>query len=203
MISFDFDRANIRRRLIFYGALFLVGITFVILSTGWFLSRAGGTGWLRALAILVIIAFEVRLVEGAWWVGVLSRGIRRKDAAIVVNDNGVVDNASVYALGELAWNEIEKIYPSDWNSRLIPNWKKTPVISRQRGIVVILKDSANLQRLLLAKPRLTRLLSKQWYVSGRRRSLFIPEAMLTVSADELMRRLNLFYVTEVRGHKSP
>ncbi len=198
MISFDFDRAKMRRRLTFYSIS--SGAFLSILFPGyWASSHVYGISWAGWLVLAIMFIVGVPLIQNARWVGAFGRGLKRKGAAVIVNKNGIVDNASDCAVGSLAWDEIETMYRWDLNSRLLVNWwERMPVISRQRGIVVILKDSANLQRLLLAKPRLIRLLSKQWYVSGRRRWLFIPEAMLTVSADELMRRLNLFYVTEVR-----
>lgn len=200
MIAFDFDRAKMRRRLIIYSVILVGGLLLVALSGGWALSHIAGLGWTRIIIFVLMITTLVRLIDYARWVGAFGRGVRRKGPAIVINEVGVVDNASDIAPGQLAWGEIEKIYPCDWNSRLlVDRWTKMPVISKQRGVTVILKDGVDFQHLLLKRPKIIRLLSKEWYASGRGRWLFIPETMLTVTADELMRQLNSFYVAEVRG----
>lgn len=200
MISFDFDRAKMRRRLAAYSAIFLGGIVFLAVSGGLVLSRVG-KGWVGWLVLVLIYVVGVHVIESARWVGALGRGLRRQEPALAINETGVVDNASDIAPGQLAWNEIEKMYPSEWKLRLLLDWwRRMPVISKQRGIVVILKDDVNFQRCLLGKPRFTQWLTRPWYVGGRGRWLFIPEIVLTVSADELMLRLNDFYTTQVRGY---
>lgn len=198
MIAFDFDRAKMRRRLATYSVVLLAGIAFMFFGLS--LSHLVGQGWVGWLVLVLIYVVWIHLIEPLRWVGVLWRGLRRQEAAIVVNQSGVVDNASEYVLGQLSWDEIEKMYPYDWNSRLLLNWwKRMPVISKQRGIAVVVKDGIDLQHLVHGKSRLIRSLTRQWYVSGRGRWLFIPEMVLAVTADELMKSLNDFYTTQVRG----
>ena len=198
MIAFDFDRAKMGRRLATYSAILLGGFAFMFLGLP--LSHSVGTGWewsILALTLLVVMHVLPYLL----WVGIITRGLRRKGAAIIVNQIGIIDNASDYTLGQLGWEEIEKMYPWDWKSRLLSDrWEKMPVLSKERGIVVELKDGVDLQRLLLGKPRFIRSLTRPWYVGGRGRWLFIPEMVLTVTADDLMTRLNDFYTTQVRGY---
>ena len=75
-----------------------------------------------------------------------------------------------------------------------------PVLFKQHGISIVLKDSADLRPLLANKPRWIRRLSQEWYRPHKGRWLFVPETVLPVTADELMRQLNKFYVAEVRGY---
>ena len=200
MISFDFDRAKTRRWIVRYSIVFIGGLLLVALSGGYALSHVTGLGWARIVVLVLVAAVSVHLPDYARWAGVFGRGMRREGPALVINEAGIVDNASDIALGQLAWGEIEKIYLCEWKARLlVDRWTKMPVISKQRGVTVLLKDSVDFQHLLLEKPRIVRLLSKQWYASSRGRWLFIPDALLTVTADELMAQLNRFYVTEVRG----
>jgi hypothetical protein len=198
MIAFDFDRAKMRRRLATYSVVLLAGIAFMFFGLS--LSHLVGQGWVGWLVLTLIIVVEVHLLDYAVWVGVLGRGLRRKEPALVINETGIIDNASDIAPGQLAWGEIEKMYPCDLNSRLLLNWwTKMPVISKQRGITVILKGGVDLQRCLTGKPKFVQSLTRQWHVSGRGRWLFIPEMALAVTADEAMQRLNDFYTTQVRG----
>jgi|GEM_PF-7074042 len=199
MIAFDFDRAKTRQRLTSYGMIVLGGFALMLLPWVLSLSRVIGQSWGWAIVVFILL-IGVHLSDYARWLGICWRGLRRQGAALVVNQAGLVDNASEYALGQLTWDEIEKMYPWDWNSRLLVGWWRImPIISKQRGIVVILKDGVNFQHLLRSKSKIIRLLSKQWYVAGRGRWLFIPEMVLTVTADEMMTQLNRFYSAEVRG----
>jgi hypothetical protein len=197
MISFDFDRPTMRRRLTAYSAVLLAwmapaffGLALAHAATGW-------AGWLALGLMWVIVTHSIQY---ATWVGALSRGLRRKTPAVVVNRDGIVDNASPYALGQLGWDEIEKMYPGDWTVRLFGGRsRRMPVINKQRGIAVILKDGVDLQRCLVGKPKFVRSMARPWYARERGRWLFIPEMMLTVPADELMRQINHFYTTQVLG----
>ena len=75
-----------------------------------------------------------------------------------------------------------------------------PIIFRQRGLVIMLKESADLRPLLENKPRSGRWIGREWYQPGKRRWLFVPEAVLPMSAEDLMTQLNKFYIAEVRGY---
>ena len=201
MIAFEFDRPKMRRRLAAYSVILLGGLGLVTLLGLFSSSHHGSAGrsWTWWLVLVLMALLEVRLLDYVLWVGVLIRGLRRQKAAFVVNEAGIIDNASESAVGQLAWGEIEKMYPSNWNSRLLLNWwKRMPVISRQRGVVVVLKDDVDLQHCLAGKSKLVRSLMRQWYESGRGRWLFIPEMAIAVTADEMMTRLNDFYATQVR-----
>ncbi len=195
MISFDFDRAKMRRRLSVYSAIVLGAIVF-----GVTLFHVAGRGWAEWAVLGLVYALLPSYFGTMQWVGVLVRGLKRADEAVCVNQKGLVDNASGYALGQLAWDEIEKMYPSDLDIRLFASWwDRMPVISKQRGVVVMLKDGVDFQRCLRGKPKLIQSLSRPWYAAGRRRWLFIPEMALAVTADELMTRLNAFYIAEMRS----
>lgn len=117
----------------------------------------------------------------------LRRGLRQKTPAVVISHAGITDNASQFAFGQLTWDQIETMYPDEVKLHLITSWwTKLPVVFRQRGVAIWLKNDANL--------------SNVWYRSGKRRWLFIPEMVLPMTAKDLMTQLNTFYVAEVRGY---
>ncbi len=199
MIAFDFDRAKTRRRLTTYNAIVLGSLAFMLLCWDLSLLHVISRGW--AWILLVPILFiAVHTTSYAQWIGVLGRGLKRSGSAVIVNRDGVVDNASDYALGQLTWAEIEKMYPWDWKTWLLVNKpSKMPVLSKERGIVIIFKDEVDFEPRFRGKPWITRSAYKEKLGRGRKRWVFIPDALLTVTADELMTRLNDFYRTQVKG----
>lgn len=199
MIAFDFDRAKIRRRLATYSAVVLGGYASMFLAWGLSQFHAIGQdwGWVTTVFILFV---GLHVTDYARWLGICRRGLRRKGTALVVNQAGIVDNASEYILGQLNWDEIEKMCPWDWNSRLFVNWwRRMPIISRQRGVMVIFKAGVDFSPRLRDKSWIIRSSFSDRFTRGRERWIFIPDALLTVTADELMVQLNRFYIAEVRG----
>ena len=199
MISFDFDRIKTKRRLTLYMAAVLGGLAFMFLS--WDLSLFGviGQGWGWVILVLALFV-ATHSAFYAQWIGILGRGLRRSGAAIVVNQYGIVDNASDYILGQLTWAEIEKMYSCDWKTRLITDrWKRMPVLTKERGVVIILKDDVDFETRLRGKSWIIKPAFKEKFKRGREHWVFVPDVLLTVTADELMVQLNRFYVTEVRG----
>lgn len=201
MIAIEFDRPKMRRffvkfLLIFFGVTGTVVLAVALLEP--YTATPQWLGWLVLLFAVAVFAQVVVFLEHA---GTLGRGLAKKASAVIINSSGVVDNASRLAPGQLAWVEIERMYPYEVKTHLIAaQWKKIPVTTRQRGVAILLKDSADLRHLLVAKPWLIRLLQKEWYRSRKRRWLFIPEMVLPVTAHDLMRQINTFYVAEVRGY---
>jgi len=199
MIGFDFDRAKTRQRLATYSAILLGSFAFMLLSWDLLLVRVIGQNW--AWVVLVLISFvALHTTSYSQWVGTLGRGLRRRGTALVINQEGIVDNASDYTLGQLTWGEIEKMYPWDWKTWLLVNRpSKMPVLTKERGIVIVFKDEIDFEPRYRNKPWITRSAYKEKLGRGRKRWIFIPDVLLTVTADELMTRLNDFYTTQVRG----
>ena len=191
MITVEFDQAKMRRYLLRFFAVFLTGaglaavITVLLLPDG---PMSGAMtswhGWLAVAAGGFVMGQFAVFFEYAM---ALKRGLKQKTPAVVISHTGITDNASQFAFGQLAWDQIEKMYPYDVKTHLITNWwTKMPVVFKQRGVAIQLKDDANL--------------SNVWYRSGKRRWLFIPEMTLPVTANDLMSQINKFYVAEVREY---
>ena len=201
MIAIEFDRPKMRGYLMKSLALFFGWVVIPALAWGALQSRVSPRGWLHWLALLLFVLMAVHGVEFVQYLGVLVRGSTKRMPAVVINHAGILDNSSYFALGQLTWNEIQEMYPYEAKSRMLTNWwTKMPVISRVRGVMIILKDSADLRHLIENRPHWIRALSAKWYRPCKGRWLFIPEMVLPVTADELMGQINRFYVAEVRGY---
>jgi len=74
-----------------------------------------------------------------------------------------------------------------------------PVLTKERGVVIILKDDVDFEARLRGKSWIIKPAFKEKFKRGREHWVFVPDVLLTVTADELMVQLNRFYVTEVRG----
>ena len=133
-------------------------------------------------------------------VAIISGGLRKKVPAIVVDHGGVADNASQFALGQLAWDQIEKMYPWTWIMRLFENrWLRMPAIYTERGFVIVLKNNPDLTAQIQSKSWIKRTPFEVEWARGRR-WLFVPEAVLPVTVNALMEQINKFYIAEVRGY---
>ena len=73
-----------------------------------------------------------------------------------------------------------------------------PVICTERGVVIVLKDNADLRARVQNKSWIRRLAFEAEFAQGRR-WFFVPEAVLPVTASDLMKQINEFYVTQVRA----
>ena len=124
-------------------------------------------------------------------------GLKRRGAALVVNHTGIVDNATEYVLGQIAWAEIEKMYPSVLATPLLTNWWKMPTVDRQRGVVVVLKDGVDFHSRTGRRARFVKSALNTRFGPDKSRWLFIPEMLLATTAGDVIRRLNEFYVTQV------
>ncbi len=198
-MAVEFDRAKIRHRLTFY-ALPLTGYAIcVALLYSLAISHVGERSWVSYVAVAILLITSVSFLEYVRWAGILGRALRRRGNAFAVNKLGVVDNATDYAFGQLAWNEIEKMYPWSWTTRLLGNrWKQMPVICTERGIVIVLKDNADLRARVQNKSWIRRSAFEAEFAQGRR-WFFVPEAVLPVTASDLMKQINEFYMTQVRA----
>ena len=146
MIAFEFDRAKMRTAYKHLLAVCLSVFLVVTVLGGLLLLHAAAIGWLKWAVRISILLILLQLLDFAPYGGVLHRGLRKRLPAVVINQIGIVDNSSQFALGQLEWDQIEKMYPYEIKSRLIINWwTKMPVIFRQRGVAIILKDSADLR----------------------------------------------------------
>ena len=200
MVAVEFDRPKMRQYLLKFLAIFLGVMVSALTVMVLLQAHAATTGWPKLLVTLLTGFVIVQAMDYVEYIGLLSRGLGKKIPAVVINQIGIQDNASKFSLGQLAWSEIEKMYPCDCKSRLLANrWRKMPVIFKQHGITIILKDSADLRHLQANKPRWVQKLSQEWYRPRNGRWLFIPEMLLDTPAIEVMERLNQFYVAEVRG----
>jgi hypothetical protein len=199
MIAFEFDRARTLWKLTLYVLAFVGSVMVIALLCNYTITCIGQGRWILWWVVMLVIgAGFVNSLDYIHWIGIFWRSLRHHGSALVVNKIGIIDNATDYTLGQLTWAEIEKMYPWDWTSRLFGNrWPKMPVICRQRGIVICLKEGVSLQTRLQDKSWIRRASFNAEFAQSKR-WLFIPEMLLATSADTLMEHLNEFYVTQVR-----
>ena len=199
-MSIDFDRDRIQRQLKIYGAIVIAWYALLVLPLCLRSFTVFHTFWGELLLLLWLTACLSFCNVFAYltWLGVLRSCLKRRGAALAVNKEGIVVNATGYPLGQLFWTDIEKIYPADVNLGFsINRWKQSPGNFRQRGVVVLLKDGVDLQSRYKSAWRLTAAFQNK-SCQGKNRWLFIPELMLTATADDLIVRLNEFYIAQVR-----
>lgn len=200
MISVGFNRPKMRSCLVTYGALLVAEVAVAVIACCLSMSHSAFPQWAQWLMLPLMFLMLVPIFEYTQWVGDLWRGLKRKNPAFIINQTGIVDNASNFCLGQLTWDEIQKMYPWDWNSRLILNWwTKMPITIKQRGVVILLKDGVDFQHRVRRNPWIVRLLMKGWCMKERKRWLFIPEMLLDVTAEEFMQGINSFYISQVRN----
>ena len=199
MLAFEFDRAKMRRKFGLYTAASAGGIALTAAVIVWGNSHFGSHNWASIAILLLASVVFGNFIDYLRWAGILGRSLMRQGTAVVINREGLVDNATDYALGQITWSEIEKMYPWSWKNHLVSDWlQKMPVICEQRGLMIVLKDGADFQDRLRHKSWIRREAFKSLFVRGQKRWLFVPEMLLDTSAGDLMKRLNGFYSAEVR-----
>ena len=190
MLAFEFDHAGIRQHFnIYQKALLLVSLFFLVCGGLWLAYRIHHRFWASDLAaVLVLITTCAASSALSRKHDLFGRCWKRSGPALIVNPDGIIVNALNQPSGQIVWQDIEKMYPTDLEERLFGStWQRMPMVSKQRGLAIILKTETNFQR----RYRDSGIWKVQW--------LFIPETLLTTTADDLMVRLNEFYVAQVRG----
>ena len=187
MLAFEFDRARIRQQFnIYQKALLLVSLFFLVCGGLWFAYRIHHRFWASDLAaVLVLVTACASSSAISRQHDLLMRCWKRSGPALVVNANGIIVNALNQPSGQITWQDIEKMYPMELKERLFRStWEKMPMLSKQRGLAIILKTGTDFQRSYRD--------SGIWKVHW----LFIPELLLTTTADDVMIRLNEFYIAQ-------
>lgn len=184
MLAFEFDRAGIRQQ---YKTCRVILLSFALCGVLWGVFLTHHLFWacnLLGILVLVTVFSSSAFVRRH---DLLARCWKRQEPALIVNPEGIIVNALSQPSGQIAWQDIEKMYPTELTERLFRSiWQKMPVVSKQRGLAIILKAGTDFQR----RYRDSGIWKVEW--------LFIPETLLTTTADDVMVRLNKFYVTQVR-----
>ena len=194
-ISIPYNQRTLTWLAAIYSVLCVIAIVGSFLFAGETVYLALTRSWFSLLGLLetIVVGTCVPYFLGA--VSTLWRGLRFGEPAIVINKVGIVDHASTYMVGQLAWDEIQRMHPWTMERRVLPNrFFKTP-IARHPGFVIVLKDRAYLRGLSQIKS----FWIKVDDITGRGRWLFVPAKSLGVTPGELMAQLNRFYIAEVRG----
>ena len=194
-ISISWNRRMLARLVALYTVLCIIILPGIILFLGGTIYLALTKSWFSLLGLLETSVIIACLPFLLYYVSTLWRSLRQGEPAIIINKTGIADHVSNYMVGQLAWNEIQRMHPWTLEYRLLPNrFYKMPVVARHPGFVIVLKDKTYLQRL----PRSKVLQIKIDNVGDNGRWIFISENFLDVTADELVRRINQFYTTQVR-----
>lgn len=185
MLAFEFDRDRIRQQ---FNASQIILVSFALCGMLWGVFRLHHLFW---VCDLIAVLFLVTVFSSSAYLrrhDLLARCCKRSGPALIVNPDGIIVNALSQTSGQIAWQDIEKMYPMELTERLFQsNWQKMPVVSKQRGLAIILKTGTDFQQRYRDSGR--------WKVQW----LFIPEMMLTTTADGVIGRLNEFYIAQVRG----
>lgn len=153
-----------------------------------------GTAWRLAGICEAVFMVSLGAPMFAFLFADAVRRLKSGTPALVVNKTGVVDNASFAGLGLLRWNEIEKMYPANLEVPLGFGLR----LKSRRMVVIVLKD---MDALYARMPPL-----RAWLLVGpkrlRRDWIGICDKILTVTADEFIQRLNVFYIASVQEQSS-
>lgn len=197
VVEIAYNRKMLGRLMALYGILCVINLSMAIFLGGLTIYLALTRSWFSLLSLLVASAAGFTVPYFFGLVTTLGRGLLHSNAAIVVNRSGIIDNASGYIVGQIAWHEIQRMHPWTIEFQLLPNrFFKTPTFARHPGFVIVFKDKAYLERLPYTKSLWIRIDS----VTGGGSWLFVPGRFLGVTPDELMRQINRFYTTQVRGY---
>ncbi|MGI4788167.1 MAG: STM3941 family protein [Janthinobacterium lividum] len=139
--------------------------------------------WLLNVCLSVsLIVFIGLATVPAWQLASLQTKILKHNSpAIIVDQNGIQDNASNYAFGFIPWSEVETV---TLTSRYAPNIKKT-----FSGIAIVLK---NKDMLLRKKSKLFAM----WLMADdevkKKRQVFIPQDRIARPIEEVVEQINNF-----------
>lgn len=105
MLAFEFDYAKMRHSMIKLFAAYFG--TAVLAASAWGLLQPHlhRNDWLRLLStvfLCLVVRQVMVLVEP---MAIISSGLKKKTPAIIVDQIGIVANASQFALGQLAWDQ--------------------------------------------------------------------------------------------------
>ena len=166
MIAFEFDRAQMRQKFAIYSLIFYGGMALILLLLMFNLAYKS---WASLIVTLILAVAAVYLMVYGHWTYIFRIGLKQRSSAIIVNSLGVVDNASNYALGQLLWPEIEKMYPQTITYRLFGSrWQKMPVVSSYRRIVIVLKEGVDVQARLQQKSWSVKYTFKEQFKRGHK-----------------------------------
>lgn len=108
-----------------------------------------------------------------------TKTLKQNLPALVVDRDGIVDNASNYMLGRISWVEVESVIAT---SRYAPHIQKT-----FPGIAIVLKNKGVLLR---KKPKIMSVWMQQDDEIKKKRQVFIPQGRVDVPVEELAARLD-------------
>lgn len=157
------------------GGIYMVDSAFTVV-------KSRGFGIFGAFLSLWLVVFIGLAAVPAWQLSSLQYKIlKRKAPAMIVDQNGIQDNASNYVFEFIPWSEIESVILT---SRYAPNIKKT-----FSGVAVVLKD----KKMLLRKKSK---LFAMWMMPDdeimKKRQVFIPQGRIDMPVEEVVEQINIF-----------
>ena len=199
-IQIAYDRKALGRLIAVYSVLCILLLPMIIFLGGGFFYLGLTMSWPnRILSILGLLEAGVLVIGTPYllsYLSTLQRSLRLGEPAFIINRTGIVARASGYMVGQLAWDEIQKMYLWTDERCLISNRLfKTRIIAKYRMIVIVMKDKSYLERL----PPFTAFQIKIDNRCKNGKLVLVPEYLLEITSGELMAQLNRFYTAEVRG----
>ncbi len=117
-----------------------------------------------------------------------TKTLKQNLPALIVDRDGIVDNASNYMLGRISWVEVESVIAT---SRYAPNIQKT-----FPGVAIVLK---NKDTLLRKKPKIMAMWMQLDDEIKKKHQVFIPQGRIDVPVEELVARINDFRQQRASG----
>lgn len=137
------------------------------------------SGTLMCLWLVIFIGLATLPAGQLAWTQ--TKTLKQNLPALIVDRNGIVDNASNYMLGRISWVEVESVIAT---SRCAPNIQKT-----FPGVAIVLK---NKDTLLRKKPKIMAMWMQLDDEIKKKHQVFIPQGRIDVPVEELVARINDF-----------
>jgi hypothetical protein len=153
--------------------------------------------WQRATCVIFLTLFCLCYLFAFQWAMFLGRCLRHHLPAIVLRQDGLVDNASGYWAGLLPWSELARIHPVGMTRGLRFGSRLVFCLRRERVVLISLKDTG------WFRSHLSWLKAISFSLEQPKRTLKVGGTMLATTPEEFMRQLNEYYITHVRRDGLP
>ncbi len=176
-----YRKLNVTLAIMGFGmvTLFFADFVFSLYST-FFVTVLKGSWVLNGFLSLWLVVF----ISLAAWPALLvakslTKTLKGNFPALVINNQGIQDNASTYVFGFIPWSEIETVTTS---SRYGRNINKTFT-----GVAIVLK---NKELLLKKKPPVLRMWLEMDGEIKNRRLVFVPQGRIEMPVEEVVKLAN-------------